>query len=257
MSSAGCEGGEVGSEGAVELSGDEAFEAADEFLFGFALGEPAVHVAAGSFAVAEPDDDDHVQSAVGVAVAREVEPVAACAPWRCGDGRGPTQVGEGCLGAEPVDVLAYGDEQGRGVVGAAAEARQGHRRCDSDQPVEPALEFGGFGAELGDAATEAAQSGLGRIGEESGVWAQPSAHGGFALQGPTGLELLAQSGGGSDEQVAKLAQRSRPGPDGAAGGDVELANRLDDAGGVVGRCGWLTSITAQPAAARDRVKAAP
>ena len=34
MSSAGCEGGEVGSEGAVELAGDEAFEAADDFCFG-------------------------------------------------------------------------------------------------------------------------------------------------------------------------------------------------------------------------------
>ena len=65
MSSAGCEGGEVASEGAVELWGDEAFEAADGFFFGFAFGEAAVGVAAGSFAVAEPDDDDHVQGAVG------------------------------------------------------------------------------------------------------------------------------------------------------------------------------------------------
>jgi len=80
MSSAGGEGGEVGSEGAVELSGDEAFEAADGFFFGLAFGEAAVQVAAGSLAVAEPDDDDHVQGAVGVSVAGEVEPVAACAP---------------------------------------------------------------------------------------------------------------------------------------------------------------------------------
>ena len=80
MSSAGCEGGEVGSESAVELAGDEAFEAADGFLFGLAFCEAAVHVAAGSFAVAEPDEDDHVQGSVGGAVACEVEPVAAGAP---------------------------------------------------------------------------------------------------------------------------------------------------------------------------------
>ena len=58
MSSAGCEGGEVGSEGAVELAGDEAFEAADDFFLGIAFCEAAVHVAAGSFAVAQPDEDD-------------------------------------------------------------------------------------------------------------------------------------------------------------------------------------------------------
>ena len=45
MSSAGCEGGEVASECAVELSCDEAFEAADGFLFGFALGEAAPEAA--------------------------------------------------------------------------------------------------------------------------------------------------------------------------------------------------------------------
>ena len=73
-------GGEVGSQCAVELAGDEAFEAADGFFFGLALGEAAVQVAAGSFAVAEPDDDGHVQGAVGVAVAYEVEPVTAGAP---------------------------------------------------------------------------------------------------------------------------------------------------------------------------------
>ena len=51
MSSAGCEGGEVGSEGAVELAGDEAFAAADDLIIGLAVCEAAVHVAAGSFAV--------------------------------------------------------------------------------------------------------------------------------------------------------------------------------------------------------------
>ena len=58
MSSAGCEGGEIGSEGAVELAGDEAFEAADGFFLGLAFCDAALHVAAGSVAVAEPDEDD-------------------------------------------------------------------------------------------------------------------------------------------------------------------------------------------------------
>ncbi len=109
MSSAGCEGGEVGSECAVELAGDEAFEAADGFFFGLALGEAAFGVAAGSFAVSEPDDDDHVQGSVGVAVAGEVESVTLGAPAGCGDRRGSAQVSEGRLGAEAVDVVARGE----------------------------------------------------------------------------------------------------------------------------------------------------
>ena len=121
MSSAGCEGGEAGSEGAVEIAGDEAFEAADDFILGLAFCEAAVHVAASSFAVAHPDEDDHVQGSVGGAVAGEVEPVTAGAPARRWDPRGSAPVSEGRLGAEPVDVLARSDEQGRGVVSTPSE----------------------------------------------------------------------------------------------------------------------------------------
>ena len=78
-------------------------------------------MAAGSLAVAEPDDDDHVQGAVGVAVGCEVESVTLGAPAGCGDRRGCAQVGERRFGAESVDVVARGDEQGRGVVSAAPE----------------------------------------------------------------------------------------------------------------------------------------
>ena len=64
MSSGSLEGGEVGSEGAVELSGNEAFEAADDFLLHFPFGEASLEVGAGSLAVAQANDDDHVQRAV-------------------------------------------------------------------------------------------------------------------------------------------------------------------------------------------------
>ena len=111
MSSAGCEGGKVGSQCAVELAGDEAFETADGFFFGLALGEAAVHIAAGAFAVAEPDDDDHVQGAISCAVACEVEPVTLGAPAGCGDRRDGVQVSEGRSGSR--------DQRAAGL----------HRRC--------------------------------------------------------------------------------------------------------------------------------
>ena len=66
---------------------------------------------------------------------------------------------------------------------------------------------------------------------------RPSAHGGGALEGPAGVELVAQRSGSGDEQVAELAQRGGAGLDGAVSGDAELADRLDDAGGVGGGCG--------------------
>ena len=120
------------------------------------------------------------------------------------------------------------------------EARQGCWCCSGDEPVEPAPELGGLGAELGDAAPEAVQcwvGGLGGIGEAVRVGAQPSALGGGALEGPAGVELVAQRSGSGDEQVAELAQRGGAGLDGAVAGDAELADRLDDAGGVGGGCG--------------------
>ncbi len=69
------------------------------------------------------------------------------------------------------------------------------------------LKLGGLSAELGDAAPEAAQcwvGGLGGIGEAVRVGPQSSAHGGGALEGPAGVELVAQRGGSGDEQVAEL-----------------------------------------------------
>ena len=52
--------GEVGAEGAVDLAGGVALEAADDFGLRPTFGEASLHVGAGAFAVAEPADDDHV-----------------------------------------------------------------------------------------------------------------------------------------------------------------------------------------------------
>ena len=65
--------GEVGAEGAVDLAGGVALEAADDLRLGPAFGEASLHVGAGAFAVAEPTDDDHVQRTVGLTVSTAVE----------------------------------------------------------------------------------------------------------------------------------------------------------------------------------------
>lgn len=100
MSSGGCEGGELGSEAAAGLSGEVALEAADRSRFGLALSDATAGVAAGSFAVAGPDDGDHMQGAVGVAA-----PQAAQSGFR----------GLGGIG-EPVGIWVRPDEPGLGFV---------------------------------------------------------------------------------------------------------------------------------------------
>lgn len=69
MSSSVAECAEVGAEGSEELSGDVAFESADHFFLGVPFGESTLHVGLGVVAVAESDDDDHVEGSVGLAVA--------------------------------------------------------------------------------------------------------------------------------------------------------------------------------------------
>src|SRR5215210_3681012 len=103
--------GEVGAEGAVDLAGDVALEAADDLGLGLAFGGAALGVGAGAFAAAQAADGDHVQGAVGVAVAAVVEAVAVAAAGGDGDRAGAAECGEGAVVAEPVDVLAGGDQQ--------------------------------------------------------------------------------------------------------------------------------------------------
>ena len=68
----------VGAEGVVGLAGDVAFEAAEDFASVEAVGFAFGGVGAGAWVVSEAADGDHVQGAVGLAVAAVVEPVAGC-----------------------------------------------------------------------------------------------------------------------------------------------------------------------------------
>ncbi len=54
------------------LSGHVAFQAADDLLLGFALGETARHVVLGRLVPTQPHDHDPVQRCVGLAVTTPV-----------------------------------------------------------------------------------------------------------------------------------------------------------------------------------------
>jgi hypothetical protein len=77
-------------------------------FLGLALGGAAAGVVAGALAAAQSDDGDHVEGAVGVAVAARVEAVSFGLAGGSGDGGGAAQVGEGGLAVEAVDVLPGG-----------------------------------------------------------------------------------------------------------------------------------------------------
>src|SRR3954451_7145069 len=109
--------GEVSAEGVVGLAGDVALEAADDLLVGLALGNPALRVGARALAVTQAADGDHVQRAVGVAVAAVVETVAVAAAGGDRDRAGAAEGGEGSVAAQAIDVLAGGQQQLPGVAG--------------------------------------------------------------------------------------------------------------------------------------------
>jgi hypothetical protein len=88
-----------------------------------------------------------------------------------------------------------------------------------------------------DPPGEAAQRELGgvdRIAETAGVGAQAPAQTGLAVQCLGGGELLAQFAGGGEDQTAELQHRRGAGLHGAVACDAQLADRLDDPGGLLG-----------------------
>jgi hypothetical protein len=68
---------EVGEDGAVDLAGHVAFQAADDLALGQSLGGAAGDVGLGPRVVVHADQDDAPQRVVGLAVAAPIEPVPA------------------------------------------------------------------------------------------------------------------------------------------------------------------------------------
>jgi hypothetical protein len=102
---------EVGDEGVVDLAGQVALDAAHDLRFGQAFLGPPFDLGAGAGTEPHPDHHGQVQGPVGVAVAAAVQPVPAGRARAGRDGGDSAQVGEGGLTAQPLGVLAGGDEQ--------------------------------------------------------------------------------------------------------------------------------------------------
>ena len=97
-----------------------------------------------------------------MAVAGPVESVAVGAARGRRDGGGAAQVREGGFGAEPLGVVAGGDQQLAGGVDPDPGQGQQGRSNSGDQRLELAVELVELGLEVLPAPGQGPQSGLGR-----------------------------------------------------------------------------------------------
>ena len=95
----------------VDLAGDVALQTAHDVELGQALVGPPLHIGPGRRVAAHPDQGDPPQGVVGVAVAAAIQPVAVGPARGRRHGGGAAQVREGRLGAQPLGVVAGGDQQ--------------------------------------------------------------------------------------------------------------------------------------------------
>ena len=94
---------EVGHDALVNLSRQEAFQAADDVAFGPASGEASGDVVAGRLVELHPDDDGSIEGRVGVSVAASIEAVPTGGhPRRGRDRAGAAELREGGLRTNPV-----------------------------------------------------------------------------------------------------------------------------------------------------------
>src|SRR5450432_1676898 len=92
------------AEGAVEVAGEVALDAAADLFIGPALGAAALDVGQGRRVIAHAGDGDDVQGAVELAVAEAVEAVAVGPAGRYRDGSSTGQHRECCFAADPPGV---------------------------------------------------------------------------------------------------------------------------------------------------------
>ena len=103
---------EVGHDALVNLSREEAFQAADDVAFGPARGDASGDVVAGRLVELHPDDDGSIEGRVGVSVAASIEAVPTGGhPRRGRDRAGAAELREGGLRTNPVGVIAEDDQQ--------------------------------------------------------------------------------------------------------------------------------------------------
>ena len=114
---------EVGHDALVNLSREEAFQAADDLTFGATVGRTSHNGVDRWLVVPHADDDRPIEGGVGLAVTASIEAVPTGGhPRRGRDRAGAAELREGGLRTNPVGVIAEDDQQLSRGVGAHTEA---------------------------------------------------------------------------------------------------------------------------------------
>ena len=148
---------QIGSARSIELASDIALQAADDFAFGLTLRGALRRVSPGAGAIAQADEHDPVQRAVGLTVAARVQAMSLRAPGGRLEGCGAAEPCEGGLARQPSDVLAGGDKQLRGVHDADTGQCEGAGRDPLHKWPQRLVEIGNLAVQLGDVVSDAAQ----------------------------------------------------------------------------------------------------
>ena len=196
--SSGSAGG--GAEVGIDLAGDVALQAADDFFLGFSFGCAAFGVGAGSRVRAQAGEHDPPQGVVGLAVAAGVEPAADGLARGCRDRGGAAQVRPGGLAAQPFWVVPGCDEQQRCGVGADPVESQKPGGADSDERADELVEALELAVEELRAPSQLAQRDAGGVADgTAGPGAQrgqPGDQGSGGLPGEAGPQVI---GAGQDQ----------------------------------------------------------
>ena len=221
---------EVGHDALVNLSREEAFQAADDVAFGPASGDASGDVVAGRLVELHPDDDGSIEGRVGVSVAASIEAVPTGGhPRRGRDRAGAAELREGGLRTNPVGVIAEDDQQLSRGVGAHTEALAEGRCCRGGETREVLVVQRDFLGESHPPTGERSEGVLGgRDGPVDGARSESGAAREQAVIGEI-VEGFSQDGRGLHDDLLQRVHRRGARFHGGIPCDLELADHLDGA----------------------------
>lgn len=157
----------------VDLAGDVALEAADDLALGGSFGFASSGVGACAWAEAEAADRGEVEGAVGLSLAAAVEPVALRHAGARGERRDAAEHREAGLAAQPLGVVAGGDEQLAGDLDADPDLLEQSGVELTDELLDRLVQVCDLVVELDDPAGDALEREPGRddrVCAGVGVW---------------------------------------------------------------------------------------